>query len=102
MTDEVDVNSHPPLEEEKRQRYYIAKMQQLVKEKETEIGRPLTACVTTFGCQMNARDSEKLIGILKEIGFEESTDENSDFVLYNTWHGFARTRICVSMAAWAT
>lgn len=55
MTDEVDVNSHPPLEEEKRQRYYIAKMQQLVKEKETEIGRPLTACVTTFGCQMNAR-----------------------------------------------
>ena len=27
MTDEVDVNSHPPLEEEKRQRYYIAKMQ---------------------------------------------------------------------------
>lgn len=84
MTDEVDVNSHPPLEEEKRQRYYIAKMQQLVKEKETEIGRPLTACVTTFGCQMNARDSEKLIGILKEIGFEESTDENSDFVLYNT------------------
>ena len=84
MTDEVDVNSHPPLEEEKRQRYYIAKMQQLVKEKETEMGRPLTACVTTFGCQMNARDSEKLIGILKEIGFEESTDENSDFVLYNT------------------
>ena len=48
------------------------------------MGRPLTACVTTFGCQMNARDSEKLIGILKEIGFEESTDENSDFVLYNT------------------
>ena len=38
MTDEVDVNSHPPLEEEKRQRYYIAKMQQLVKEKETEMG----------------------------------------------------------------
>ena len=84
MTDEIDVNGHPPLEEEKRQRYYIAKMQQLVKEKEAELGRPLTACVTTFGCQMNARDSEKLIGILKEIGFEESTDENSDFVLYNT------------------
>ena len=33
---------------------------------------------------MNARDSEKLLGILKEAGYEEGTDENSDFVLYNT------------------
>ena len=41
--------------------------------------------MTTFGCQMNARDSEKLLGILKDIGYEESdNEENADFVIYNT------------------
>ena len=33
---------------------------------------------------MNARDSEKLLGILEEAGFVQGADENSDFVLYNT------------------
>ena len=33
---------------------------------------------------MNARDSEKLLGILQEIGYVQGTDEKSDFVLYNT------------------
>ena len=33
---------------------------------------------------MNARDSEKLLGILLEAGFVQGTDEHSDFVLYNT------------------
>ena len=27
--------------------------------------------ITTFGCQMNARDSEKLSGILTDMGYEE-------------------------------
>ena len=40
--------------------------------------------IKTFGCQMNARDSEKLLGILEEAGFVQGADENSDFVLYNT------------------
>ena len=51
---------------------------------EKELGRKLTACVTTFGCQMNARDSEKLVAILKLAGYEESDSENADFVIYNT------------------
>ena len=29
----------------------------------------LTACITTFGCQMNARDSEKLEGIPETVGY---------------------------------
>ena len=28
--------------------------------------------VITFGCQMNARDSEKLRGILESVGYEEA------------------------------
>ena len=30
--------------------------------------------MTTFGCQMNARDSEKLVGILEKIGYVEAPD----------------------------
>ena len=43
-------------------------------------GRRPTAFIQTFGCQMNARDSEKLLGILEEAGFVQGADENSDFV----------------------
>ena len=50
-----------------------------------EADRTLTFCVTTFGCQMNARDSEKLVGILEQIGYvEEPDEEKADFVIYNT------------------
>ena len=47
-------------------------------------GRPLTAACITFGCQMNARDSEKLRGMLAEIGFQITDSEDADLVLYNT------------------
>ena len=48
-------------------------------------GRYPTYKVVTFGCQMNARDSEKLSGILSEIGFTEAeNEENADLVLFNT------------------
>jgi tRNA-2-methylthio-N6-dimethylallyladenosine synthase len=41
--------------------------------------------VSTFGCQMNAHDSEKLKGILEEIGYEATDNEkDADFVIYNT------------------
>ena len=43
------------------------------------------ACVVTFGCQMNARDSEKLSGILLASGHAlVETEDEADFVLYNT------------------
>ena len=47
-------------------------------------GHPLTAAVVTFGCQMNARDSEKLSGILEQAGYTLSDSEEADFVIYNT------------------
>lgn len=40
--------------------------------------------IQTFGCQMNSRDSEKISGILKQIGYVETDTEDADFVLYNT------------------
>ena len=44
-----------------------------------------TFCVVTFGCQMNAKDSEKLEGVLIKSGFiKEENEENSDIVIFNT------------------
>lgn len=81
--DEVINNS--PLNEPDRQLYFIDKCREIVLEKEQEAGRKLKYHVATFGCQMNARDSEKLSGILERIGFIYEEDEKiSDFVIYNT------------------
>ena len=70
--------------EEEKQLFYIDKCREIIKQKENKLGRKLTACVVTFGCQMNFKDSEKLVGILTEMGYEETNDEHADLVLYNT------------------
>lgn len=70
--------------ETEKQKFYIEKCKELIAAREQSLGRKLTACVTTFGCQMNFKDSEKLMGILNEIGYEETEDEHADLVLYNT------------------
>ena len=80
----TDLLNNAPTEEPERQYYFIAEAKKIIEKKEQELGRKLTCCVTTFGCQMNARDSEKLLGVLKEIGYVETTNENADFVIYNT------------------
>lgn len=71
-------------EETARQLQYIEKAKEYVKELADKLDRQPTCCVTTFGCQMNARDSEKLAGILEEAGYLLTEDENADFVIYNT------------------
>jgi tRNA-2-methylthio-N6-dimethylallyladenosine synthase len=44
-----------------------------------------TFYLETFGCQMNAHDSEKVVGTLLEKGYQESRDpEKADFLLFNT------------------
>lgn len=81
----IDLTTEAPVTEPERQYYFIAKAREYVSAKSEELGRKLTFCVTTFGCQMNARDSEKLVGILENIGYvEEENEEEADFVIYNT------------------
>ena len=68
-----------------RQYAFMRMARQLIEEKEKELGRPLYFCVVTFGCQMNARDSEKLEGILEQAGYHKTEEEEqADFVIYNT------------------
>jgi tRNA-2-methylthio-N6-dimethylallyladenosine synthase len=41
--------------------------------------------ITTFGCQMNKADSERMAGVLENMGFEWSEDPNqANVILYNT------------------
>ena len=82
--DTINLNGEPPIDDTARQFYFMAGCKKIIEKKKEEIGRDLTACVKTFGCQMNARDSEKLIGILEEIGYLIIEDEKADFVIYNT------------------
>ena len=58
-----------PQDSLERQLYFIEKCKAYVADLQKKLGRPLTCCTQTFGCQMNARDSEKLLGILTEIGY---------------------------------
>ena len=68
-----------------RQEAYIEKCRAAVEKLKRELGREPKACVVTFGCQMNARDSEKLSGILEKAGYAlTDMEEEADFILYNT------------------
>lgn len=82
--EEIDITKPAPTQEPMRQYYYIRKCREIVQEESKKLGRPLTARTVTFGCQMNARDSEKIVGILEEIGYKPVEDEKADFIIYNT------------------
>ena len=46
---------------------------------------PKSYHVVTYGCQMNAHDSEKIAGMLEEMGMVPSEKrEEADFVIFNT------------------
>lgn len=99
--DKIDLMQPPPEHEPERQYYFMAKCREYVRAESQRLGRPLLCATITFGCQMNARDSEKLAGILREIGYELVDSEAShsnmisakneaspkggvDFIIFNT------------------
>ena len=79
-----NIIAEAPGEEPQRQYFFIKECSKLVREISERKNRPLTCCINTFGCQMNARDSEKLLGIMERIGYVNTQSEEADFVLYNT------------------
>ncbi len=82
--DKIDINTEPPTEEPSRQYYFMAKCREWVKAFEKHNKRLPKAFVLNMGCQMNARDSEKLVGVLRLIGYEITEEEDADFVIMNT------------------
>lgn len=71
--------SHVAHEEMERQKEFI----QLVADRND--GKIRKYCLNTFGCQMNEHDSEKLAGMLSNMGYIETDEINeSDLIIYNT------------------
>ena len=60
MTNESSKGQNTSAEETLRQRSFIELAQALTAQKSNTLGRPLTYCLTTFGCQMNEKQSEVL------------------------------------------
>lgn len=83
--DSIDLTQEPPITEPDRQYYFMKKAREYVNLQTKETGHQAGFFIQTFGCQMNARDSEKLAGILELIGYlEVNTEEEADFVIFNT------------------
>lgn len=81
----IKYNSVNDEQEVALQNEYIERASAHVAALEQKLGRKPLSCVTTFGCQMNARDSEKLSGILQQVGYAlTENEEEADFVIYNT------------------
>lgn len=58
---------------------YFDNINKLIKNKD------LKYHITTYGCQMNVHDSEKLAGMLAAIGYTQApTQEDADLILFNT------------------
>lgn len=67
------------------QKQFIEKVKNINKQFEKENNRKKRMFISTYGCQMNARDSEKLDGMLKEMGYINAENEqDADFIIYNT------------------
>ena len=86
LDDQVIISpSEAPVSEPQRQLFYIERCRELLIESGLlSEEKKLTYHISTFGCQMNFRDSEKLAGVLESIGYERVDDEKADLVLYNT------------------
>ena len=86
MIKEDFVKKNPDmLSEETREQYvFIDRLRDMTAAESQKKGRPLTYCLTTFGCQMNEKQSEAVAGIMDEIGYHRQETEDADVVIYNT------------------
>ena len=68
-----------------RQMEYIRQIRQENDQYFAETGRQKKFYSLAMGCQMNAHDSEKLEGMLAEMGYIRTEEETeADFIIYNT------------------
>ncbi len=65
-------------------------------------GEQPKACIFTYGCQQNVSDSERIKGLLVNMGYQITDEpEGADFVLYNTCavRGHAEDRVYGNLGA---
>mgnify|MGYP004596639971 CR=1 FL=1 len=66
-------------EEIKEQKEYIEKVKKL------NLGKNLKYAILTMGCQLNENDSEKLSGMMEEMGYSKTDKlEDANLIVFNT------------------
>lgn len=94
MFDAINRNSFPP-----EQRAFASRVAAKLYER---YGRAPRALVITYGCQQNVSDSERIKGILTEMGYTfTDTPEDAELILYNTCavRGHAEDRVYGNVGA---
>lgn len=72
-------------EEKLKQQVYINEIRQGNDEDYHHKGKRKKAMIVTYGCQMNEHDSEKLAGMLSQMGYDDTNDiKAADLIIYNT------------------
>lgn len=84
MIEEKNKEKNQNIDETELQRSFIRLASALTEQKRQTLGRVPTYCLTTFGCQMNEKQSEAVAGIMDEIGYQRQDSEEADVVIYNT------------------
>ncbi len=87
------------LDYREEQKPYISLLPDLLKR---VYGRTPTACIFTYGCQQNVSDSERIKGMLTQVGYSLTDEaEGADFVLFNTCavRGHAEDRVYGNIGA---
>ena len=80
MIDKFSYNSYEYIEKES-----IRKICAFTESEYSETSRKLKFFTQTFGCQQNVSDTEKIDGMLEQMGFEcTSNIEDADIIIYNT------------------
>lgn len=82
----VNIYSEPDYREGKnRGKEEIEVVRAEIPEEMRNIGIGKTYLLYTYGCQMNVHDSEHISGLLEEMGYQPTSDEEmADVILYNT------------------
>ncbi|MBR0145604.1 MAG: tRNA (N6-isopentenyl adenosine(37)-C2)-methylthiotransferase MiaB [Eubacterium sp.] len=83
IPEEYRVDDTVPIQEPERQEFFLRLCNNYIEANRAE-GRQLTYAVVTFGCQMNAHDSDRLRGLLERIGYAEAPEHDADLVIFNT------------------
>ena len=61
------------------------------------MGETRTACIRTFGCQMNVHDSDRMRRMILDAGYAEvHSYEEADLVILNTCYGAISASSAVS------
>lgn len=82
------------------QEFYISEVQKIMQVRKR--GKVPMALVHTYGCQQNVADSEKIKGLLAQMGFSfTENEEEADFILFNTCavRGHAENRVFGNVGA---